>query len=294
MKLRGCMNLLFPSDYIDKQWKVPLNLSIGFHVLLLATALIAPSLFIGRPPLPEFYTVDLINVTELPKQTTSPKETIVPEDSKKETASVTIAEQAGNAPPLPAKAVSLRPVKRKIKRAPDESTAHIERMKLARELERLRAEQELRKSREQAEIAAKDALAKLRHSLQQSVAPTTSVEQKKDEESVGGPAGPGGPGVEMDEVMKKFYAAVYQRIQDHWVLPPLQNWDDSLLAILVIKVSKNGTITKSFFERKSDNVFFNQFVMKIIKESAPLPPFPAELKEPHLEIGLRFTPAGVL
>jgi len=293
MKLRSCLNLFFPSDYVDKQWKIPLNLSIGFHVLIFAAALIAPSLFTGRPQIPEFYTVNLINVTELPKQATSPKESIVPEKPKKEIASVTITKQA-NVPSLPAKVVSLRPVKRKIKQAPDESTTNIEKMKLARELERLRAEQELRKSREQAEIAAKDALAKLRHSLQQNVTSTTSAGEKQVEESVSGPAGPEGPSVEMDEVMKKFYAAVYQRIQDHWVLPPLQNWDDSLLAILVINVSNNGTITKSFFERKSDNVFFNQFVMKIIKEAAPLPPFPAELKESHLEIGLRFTPAGVL
>ena len=90
--------------------------------------------------------------------------------------------------------------------------------------------------------------------------------------------------------MKQYFSAVYQKIHDNWVLPDLQNWDNSLEAILVIVIRKDGTITDSYFERKSDNIYFNQFVLKAIKDSTPLPPFPEQLDENTLEIGLRFKP----
>ena len=58
----------------------------------------------------------------------------------------------------------------------------------------------------------------------------------------------------------------------------------------LITIRKDGIITNSFFEKKSDNIYFNQFVLKAIKEASPLPPFPDRLDKNMLEIGLRFKP----
>ena len=103
-------------------------------------------------------------------------------------------------------------------------------------------------------------------------------------------SGPRGTGIEPDFYLKQYLATVYQTIHDHWVLPDLQNWDNSLEAVLVINIRKDGVITDSFFERKSANIYFNQFVLKAVKDSSPLPPFPAQLTENNFEIGLRFKP----
>ncbi|MEJ2270414.1 MAG: energy transducer TonB [Desulfobulbaceae bacterium] len=73
-------------------------------------------------------------------------------------------------------------------------------------------------------------------------------------------------------------------------MPDLQNWDNSLEAVLIIKIRRDGTVTDTFFERKSDNIYFNQFVLKALKDAAPLPPFPDQLQENSFEIGLRFKP----
>jgi colicin import membrane protein len=73
----------------------------------------------------------------------------------------------------------------------------------------------------------------------------------------------------------------------------MQNWNESLEALMVVIVRSDGAIIQSFFEKKSGNPYFNQFVEKTIKEAAPLPQFPADLKKTKLEIGLRFRPSGL-
>ena len=66
--------------------------------------------------------------------------------------------------------------------------------------------------------------------------------------------------------------------------------NNALEAVLIIIIRKDGFVTDSYFERKSDNIYFNQFVLKALKESSPMPPFPDQLDEDTLEIGLRFKP----
>jgi len=46
-------------------------------------------------------------------------------------------------------------------------------------------------------------------------------------------------------------------------------------------------------ERKSADLYFNQFVEKTMQEALPLPAFPDGLKEKELEIGLVFHPSGL-
>jgi outer membrane biosynthesis protein TonB len=87
---------------------------------------------------------------------------------------------------------------------------------------------------------------------------------------------------------------VSQKIHQHWVLPEMQKWDENLEAIIVVYVRRDGIVTKKEFEKKSPNLFFNQFVEKTLRESLPLPPFPPNLKDNELEIGLVFHPGGLI
>ena len=87
--------------------------------------------------------------------------------------------------------------------------------------------------------------------------------------------------------------AINRKIQEHWILPEMQKWEESLQAILVIVVRRDGVVTKRFFEKKSNNIYFDQFVEKTVEEAFPLPPFPSAIKENTMEFGLIFHPGGL-
>jgi outer membrane biosynthesis protein TonB len=187
-------------------------------------------------------------------------------------------------------------VKQKIKHASVQKEVESIKSRQALLEERKRAERTLRQSRENASSAAREAVDMLRKSIQTSAVVGQSGQNTgsaTQQEASSTAAGPVGAGNNVDETMKQYYAAVFQRIQAHWFLPPLQDWDENLEAVLVIKVDRNGKITKSFFEKKSNNLYFNQFLNKTVHDSAPLPSFPKELDASSLEIGLRFTPSGI-
>ena len=306
MKLLGTYGLISPFSMFSLEWRKPLNISIGLHVIVLAFAMLAPSLFDRQPRLPEIYTVNLYNATEIsapqapapaPKaaekpaaRTTEPKETkpaVSIQPSKPETAS--------NIQAATAKPVSLKPIQQKIKVGKTKEEEALDKVKLSQVVQRLKANAAQKEAQEAADKAAKDAVNKLADAIKTSkvatkeiAAPTTG--QTSATTKSAGIAGPRGTGIEPDFYMKQYLSAVYQKIHDHWVLPDLQNWDNSLEAVLLIKISRDGVVTETFFERKSDNIYFNQFVLKAVKDAAPLPPFPDQLKENIFEIGLRFKP----
>jgi colicin import membrane protein len=162
-------------------------------------------------------------------------------------------------------------------------------------VQRLKASAAQKEAQETADKAAKNAVSKLAAAMKTTSAATTGTAVKAEAQTTSttksaGSSGPRGTGIEPDFYMKLYLSAVYQKIHDHWVLPDLQNWDNSLEAVLSITIKRDGTVTDSNFERKSDNIYFNQFVLKAVKEASPLPPFPGKLKENTLEIGLRFKP----
>jgi len=187
--------------------------------------------------------------------------------------------------------ISLNPVKQKIKVGKTKAETDLEKAKLSRVVQRL-------KTKAEADRAASDAVSKLADSLKAyAPAPTTSGPAAKPLTGQSGSttktatvSGPKGTGLEPDFYMKQYLSAVYQKIHDHWILPDLQNWDNALEAILSIIIRKDGTVENSYFEKKSDNIYFNQFVLKAVKEASPLPPFPDQLEEETLEVGLRFKP----
>jgi outer membrane biosynthesis protein TonB len=301
MNLRTKFGIFFLPEDLDSPWRSPINLSIGLHLLVLAAALVMPSLMEHRPRLPEFYTVNLINVTEVSVPAVpappAPIQPATPTKAEKEVAPPhAISEQRiATAVSETVQPISINPVKHKIRRAEEKEEQQLEKTRQALLEERKRTEQALMESKAKAARLAEEAVDKLRRSLQTGamVSPQPAAREGAGEKASVAAAGPAGTGISVDEPMGRYLAAVYQRIQSHWYIPPLQNWEDSLEAVLVIQVSRNGTLTKTFFEKKSANLYFNQFVYKTVQESAPLPPFPGELDKKDMEIGLRFSPAGV-
>jgi outer membrane biosynthesis protein TonB len=191
--------------------------------------------------------------------------------------------------------VSLKPLQQKIKIGKTKEEEALDKSRVDQIIKRLKAGAAQKEAKAEADKAAKDAVNKLADVLKTNTGTTTEdVLQKTDQASstteTAAVSGPRGTGIEPDFYLKQYLSAVYQKIHDHWVLPDLQNWDNSLEAVLVITINRNGTVANTFFESKSDNIYFNQFVLKAVKDAAPLPPFPDQLKENVFELGLRFKP----
>ena len=108
----------------SNQWKLPLNLAVGFHVLIVLSSIYLPGFFKAKPKFAEIYTVSIINVAEpdiappptpqVPKVKQSKavvKKAVQPVKSKK---IAPIAEPVSTTSKAPVKAVSLKPLKKKI------------------------------------------------------------------------------------------------------------------------------------------------------------------------------------
>lgn len=319
MRLLGPGGFLSPVNMLSDEWRKPFNISIGLHIIVVIIAMLAPTLFDRPSILPEIYTVNLFTATEVAE--TSPPAAKTPAakpvvrqiepEVKKPAVSIQPSKPEVSTPVKTAiaKPISLKPIKQKVKVGKTKEEEALDKAKLSQMRNRLKAGADAREAKTRAENAAKnaqaeadqsakDAVSKLADSMKSTTpSPTSGTGEKVTTAQTGsttktaGVSGPkGSTGIELDFYTKQYYSAVYQKIHDHWVLPDLQNWDNALEAVLVITIRKDGVVTDSFFEKKSANIYFNQFVLKAIKESSPLPPFPDQLNESTLEIGLRFKP----
>ena len=309
MKLLGSSGFTTPLSMLSSEWRKPFNISIGLHVIVLLLAMLAPSIFDRPSRLPEIYTVNLFTAAEVtepeapaakaPAAKTPAKPVIreIEPEAKKPAVSIQPSkpETAPAVETAIAKPISLQPLKEKVKVGKTREEEELEKAKLSQVVQRLKTSAAQKEAREAADEAAKDAVSKLADALKTTPAASTGSSAKAaagtdSTTKSAGIAGPRGTGIEPDFYMKQYLSAVYQKIHDHWVLPDLQNWDNSLEAVLVITIRNDGVVTDNFFERKSANIYFNQFVLKAVKDASPLPPFPDQLKESTFEIGLRFKP----
>jgi len=278
--VKSCLPLCHAED---DAWEKPMLFSILIHFLILAIGFLPSSIF------DRSLDLDQAAFNEpLPPAAPLPPEPVV----KARPAAISEHIQ----PPAPAPAaqiVSLRPrkAKKKVKKA---GISNQEKNKINQAVTRLqhRLEQEKAAARalaaqQEAAQAANDAVARLRDSLRSNRTPTSAPK------AVGSSSGSGRQN-NLEATHKQYYVAVSRKIHEHWILPPLQNWSPKLKAVIVVHVRRDGIVTKTNLEQKSDNVYFNSFVEKTLKESLPLPPFPSGMDEDELEIGLVFHPGGLL
>ncbi|MCF6289999.1 MAG: TonB C-terminal domain-containing protein [Desulfobacterales bacterium] len=297
------------------QWKTSLPLAIGLHFLILAAAMVLPSVLERHPVLPEVYTVDLFTVTELTPPAPAParpapagpkviEPPAAPEKIPVKAPASPPAATPVSTAPAPAKAISLAPRRQKTKirkkTAPAVNRA-VEQGKLSRALQKLQTrinEKEAQRKLDRLEQEAVDKIraayageAAVEATVTAPVAPTVDTGSKHTEtRATTGtdttPANSGG--VVTSDAITQYKTTVEGKIKAHWSLPDLQDWDKSLKAILVITVRRDGVVTKTFFDQKSKNVQFNQSVLKAVREAAPLPPLPPELEENQQDLELRF------
>ena len=271
-------------EFTSKQAKIAMGLAVAVHLGTFFIGIFSPYLLNRNSRLPEIYTVNLVAVTE-PAARPAPKPTaarnIEPATQKK--AVKTSPDVVKPPPPAapPKTAISTRPIRRK---------THQDQNAVDTLRKQLHTEQQAEKAAEDAKKALTDALAALRQTLHSEPRVTIDISAKAHNTGVSGPSG----GQIVAEAKRQYFAAVYEKVKEHFILPDLKTWKPDLQSVLVIEVRRDGIVVKSSFEEKSDNLFFNQAVEKALSEASPLPPFPPELKESQLEFGLRFRPGDLL
>jgi len=82
-----------------------------------------------------------------------------------------------------------------------------------------------------------------------------------------------------------YFDTIATHIQANWSLLKNQMEDVGILTTDVgLQIRRDGTITKIVIEKPSGNVLFDEFAVRAVKRSVPLPPFPKEMKEAKLEV----------
>ncbi len=276
----------------ENEWKLPFNIAIGFHVLFILGALYLPGLFNTKPKFADIYTVSLISIPEPVTQPEPAQEeaSVQPIRTPPVTAKkiAPIAEQIEKPAPVPQKAISIKPLKKKKIKKIKKNTTDIR----AKELER-KKRQKLAKALQAEEIAEENArvaqkeLERERNLMKtpSKTAATAPVRKK----TIAGKQLGGSSNL----IQNQYHAAIFGRLHQFWSLPEYMQKDPDLTAVVVITITKNGQIANMFFENRSGNRVFDQFVTKTIEAASPLPPIPAAMRKQRYEIGLRFKPGSI-
>lgn len=273
-------------------WKLPLNLAVGFHLLVGLSAVYLPDIFDAKPRYEDIYTVNLVNLTEqpaTPESQSTPEPQVEPLQETVPDKAVSIAPSAPEPVAAPPKAVSIKPLrkkkKKKIVKKPEPQKSNQDALKRQRLAEMLRAQQE---ADEQARLLAEEAAREKKMLQQVRTKPTT-----RNNTATAKTTSSTRSGGQLNSIEKQYYATLTSRLQSLWSLPEYKTWDPSLSANVVITIRKNGEIADSFFEKKSGDRIFDRFVTKTLQDVGKLPPIPPVLKKQRLEIGLIFSPGQI-
>ncbi len=289
-----------PLDHDQESWRRPLVFSIGVHLALLALVLATPLVRFQRE-LPEIHTVKLFTAAELPSPPAPAAAEPAPKPVPEPPATSLAPAPPRPQPKTPRKVISLRPLKRKKRVTPPPVEKKARDTRIERSLQQIQA----RLARERAEAAAREKAARALEEIRRALR-STAVEKT----GTGGPAAaaagkaasPAATGDGRrdggDQVVslakKRYYAAILTHLSRFWSLPDTMDWDDDLEAVVVLWLRRDGTVLKREFEKKSTNVYFNRFVEQTLDKAGSLPPFPEELPEAVLELGIRFRPHELL
>ena len=285
--------------YSYDRWKLPLNLAIGFHLLIAASVVYLPDIFKTRPKFEDAYEVNLISLNE-PELAPQPQNLQQPEPVEKrpieeavKEKAVPIAEPDKPLPPqAEAKPISLKPLKRKIKKKiiqkptpENDRQKEFEKLKRQRLAEALKAERE---AAEKAKLAAEEA-ARQQKLMEQQLRQVKSQVRSSRTTS----PGPKRSGGAHSALSSQYYANVQSHITSFYNLPKFTTWDPALTTIMAITINKNGTIVNQRLKQSSGNATFDQFVRKTIQNANPLPAIPPALKENSFNFILTFTPESI-
>ncbi len=277
----------------ESEWKIPSTIAIGLHFLLIAGAMYLPGLFDAKPKFADIYTVSLINVAEVAPEPVVEKAPAVKKNKpvvktkKISPAAVHVKKVVKS----PKKTVSIKPLKRKKRKKVRRKTKTQSRNELAR-IKRQKLAEALRQE-EIAEEKARRALEELQRERELLKKDTFTQSAARQSTPVKKTSGNSRVSGSMNLLEGQYHAAIFARLHQFWSLPEYMQKKPDLTAVVVITINKNGHIANMFFEKKSGDRIFDQFVTKTIESASPLPPIPPAMKKQRYEIGLRFKPGSI-
>lgn len=89
-------------------------------------------------------------------------------------------------------------------------------------------------------------------------------------------------------ILNDYLRVMWERIRGEWVLPPGVMPSDRWLAVVHLRILKNGKLMDIRMEKSSGNAYFDRSVLRAIQKADPLPPFPPGIREESIEVGIRF------
>ncbi|TKB10358.1 energy transducer TonB [Desulforhopalus sp. IMCC35007] len=305
------------TQVVSNDWKLPLNLAIGLHVLLILSSIFLPGLFEAKPRFADIYTVSIINVAEPvaePPPPPTPPKVAQPKPEVKKVAKPAPAQKAvaldNPTPPqeaAPVKAVSLKPLKKKVVKKieepkvetpPKETVKPTPKPKPNNDALAKKRRQELADAiREEELLAEKARLAKEAVEMEkQLLAPMQAKSSSTSQ--VTGPTKVNSTSTKVSsssdsQIERMYYAAITNRLLQFWALPESMQKQSALMSTAVITINQNGQIANIFFENRSGDTVFDQFVRSTIEAANPMPAIPAAMKKQRVEIGLNFKPGGI-
>jgi hypothetical protein len=265
-------------------WKLPLTLALVVHLVVLALLIMPPSFLSNRHDFQEVQSITLFTPAELKplkrRRVARPNPRPKPVAHKAKPLHPAVPPKL---PPKSEKAISLKP--RPLRKKPSQKLTHLAIAKLKA---RIKRQEEAQKVKEDISNLVKEL-----HSMPPPVEKAEPVAAAANAGHAAGPQHQGPSQAVIDEAKRQYYAAVSRRLHDNWSLPEAQNWSPALEATIVIVIRRDGAVLRTFFEKKSTNIYFNQYVEKAVNDSKPMPAFPAGIDEAKMEIGLRFRPSGI-
>lgn len=285
----------------DRRWLWPVGLAVIFHVVVFALSATLPSLIHRRPLLNEVITVNLVSLPKLAANRSAESHSSplrpVPAKRPKPVARAKAAKakiQVARRKPakkvsvnaLPAKPISLRPRSRKIKVAGD--TRRLEEHQ-RRQQEKREREKALAAARRDEKLAELDAV-NARKALADVIRDQGVLDNSQPRQAS---ASAGGKQIQ-SVVFQQYLASLDDKLRRFWVLPEMRQWRHGLETIVILTIRKDGTVTNTYIEKKSDDPFFDQFVMKTLQSVVPMPRFPPLMKKKSIEVGLRFRPGELV
>jgi len=306
----------------DQRWGRAVNFAVVLHVAIFAGALYLPYLFDQKPLLDEVMTIDLVSLPNLSKVTAQAKPPVVrqptvakPEPKPEPVATEPEPEEAipleavppapepAPAPVVEDKPISVRPLKRKIRKAKDiRLVEEKQRQQRADELKRQQRADELKRQRIARENARKKALANARNeeksaqdAARRARAELASVIHEQETFRSAKPTTGGRSGNKRvnSAVEKQYYMDLARRVQQLWVLPEIKKWSPTLETRVEFTVLRDGRLISIQIAHSSGDLFFDRFALETVRKAAPMPPFPAVLRKERMDVGLRFRPGGV-
>ncbi|MBN2282330.1 MAG: TonB family protein [Deltaproteobacteria bacterium] len=88
--------------------------------------------------------------------------------------------------------------------------------------------------------------------------------------------------------MQVYYTVIWSKIREQWALPQGILDDDTIVAVVDLKILRNGEIADLTLEKRSGNTYFDESAVKAVRKAAPFPPLPEWLDQSVFEVGIRF------